>query len=97
MRPLCKRAHSRVRSTYLQKLQRSRERTVALRSRISATGYNGASRQTCPFGPIPATQPMYLPEFLNLGAGFSKYFQALPALDDDLRRSVFRSRHSVYC
>lgn len=40
---------------------------------------------------------MYLPEFLNLGAGFSKYFQALPALDDDLRRSVFRIRHSVYC
>ena len=28
---------------------------------------------------------MYLPEFLNLGAGFSKYFRALPALDDDAR------------
>lgn len=40
---------------------------------------------------------MYLPEFLNLGAGFSKYFKALPALDDDLRRSVFRIRHAVYC
>src|SRR5689334_17211942 len=40
---------------------------------------------------------MYLPEFLNLGAGFSKYFRALPALDDDLRRSVFRIRHAVYC
>jgi N-acyl amino acid synthase of PEP-CTERM/exosortase system len=40
---------------------------------------------------------MYLPAFLNLGAGFSKYFEALPALDDDLRRAVFSIRHSVYC
>ncbi len=40
---------------------------------------------------------MYLPEFLNLGAGFSKYFQALPAVDDSLRRSVYRIRHAVYC
>ena len=40
---------------------------------------------------------MYLPEFLNLGTGFSKYFRALPALDEDLRRSVYRIRHSVYC
>ena len=40
---------------------------------------------------------MYLPEFLNLGAGFTKYFQVLPALGEDLRRSVFRIRHSVYC
>ena len=40
---------------------------------------------------------MYLPEFLNLGAGFGKYFRARPALDDDLRRAVYRIRHSVYC
>ena len=40
---------------------------------------------------------MYLPEFLNLGAGFSKYFRALPALDDELRQTVFRIRHAVYC
>ena len=40
---------------------------------------------------------MYLPEFLNLGAGFSKYFRALPALDEDLRRAVFTIRHAVYC
>ena len=40
---------------------------------------------------------MYLPEFLNLGAGFRKYFQALPALDEDLRRSAYRIRHAVYC
>ena len=40
---------------------------------------------------------MHLPEFLNLGAGFSKYFRALPAVDDDLRRTVFRIRHAVYC
>jgi N-acyl amino acid synthase of PEP-CTERM/exosortase system len=40
---------------------------------------------------------MHLPEFLNLGAGFSKYFRTVPALDDDLRRTVFRIRHAVYC
>src|SRR4051794_37522131 len=40
---------------------------------------------------------MYLPEFLNLGAGFSKYFRAMPALSDDLRRAVFSIRHAVYC
>jgi N-acyl amino acid synthase of PEP-CTERM/exosortase system len=40
---------------------------------------------------------MYLPEFLNLGAGFRKYFEALPAVDDDLRRAAFRIRHAVYC
>jgi N-acyl amino acid synthase of PEP-CTERM/exosortase system len=40
---------------------------------------------------------MYLPEFLNLGAGFSKYFRAIPALDEDSRRAVFRIRHAVYC
>jgi len=40
---------------------------------------------------------MYLPEFLNLGAGFSKYFRAVPALSDDLRRAVFAIRHAVYC
>jgi N-acyl amino acid synthase of PEP-CTERM/exosortase system len=40
---------------------------------------------------------MYLPEFLNLGVGFSKYFRVLPALDDELRRAVFGIRHAVYC
>ena len=40
---------------------------------------------------------MHLPEFLNLGAGFTKYFRAVPALDDELRRTVFRIRHAVYC
>jgi len=40
---------------------------------------------------------MYLPEFLNLGAGFDKYFRALPALDDEMRRAAFRIRHAVYC
>lgn len=40
---------------------------------------------------------MYLPEFLNLGAGFRKYFRALPALDEDLRRTVYTIRHAVYC
>jgi N-acyl amino acid synthase of PEP-CTERM/exosortase system len=40
---------------------------------------------------------MYLPEFLNLGAGFRKYFQAIPALDEGLRQSAFRIRHAVYC
>jgi N-acyl amino acid synthase of PEP-CTERM/exosortase system len=50
-----------------------------------------------PQGRFAPRQPMYLPEFLNLGAGFSKYFRALPALDEDLRRTVFRIRHAVYC
>ena len=40
---------------------------------------------------------MHLPEFLNLGAGFNKYFRALPAIDDELRRKVFAIRHAVYC
>jgi N-acyl amino acid synthase of PEP-CTERM/exosortase system len=40
---------------------------------------------------------MYLPEFLNLGAGFGKYFRAQPALDDATRRAVYRIRHAVYC
>lgn len=40
---------------------------------------------------------MQLPQFLNLGAGFSKYFRAVPALNDDLRTIVFRIRHAVYC
>jgi hypothetical protein len=40
---------------------------------------------------------VYLPEFLNLGTGFGKYFRAEPALDDVLRRSVYRIRHQVYC
>lgn len=40
---------------------------------------------------------MYLPEFLNLGSGFSRYFRALPALDEASRRAVYRIRHLVYC
>jgi N-acyl amino acid synthase of PEP-CTERM/exosortase system len=40
---------------------------------------------------------MYLPQFLNLGTGFRKYFETLPALDDDLRNAAYRIRHSVYC
>jgi len=40
---------------------------------------------------------MHLPEFLNLGAGFSKYFRALPALSDGEKDLAFRIRHAVYC
>ena len=40
---------------------------------------------------------MYLPEFLNLGSGFRKYFRVVPALSEDQRLTVFRIRHSVYC
>lgn len=40
---------------------------------------------------------MYLPGFLNLGVGFRKYFAALPALTDDLKRAAYRIRHEVYC
>lgn len=40
---------------------------------------------------------MYLPEFLNLGAGFEKYFSAHAATDDELRHAAYRIRHDVYC
>lgn len=40
---------------------------------------------------------MYLPEFLNLGAGFEKYFTAHVATDDGQRRAAYRIRHEVYC
>jgi N-acyl amino acid synthase of PEP-CTERM/exosortase system len=40
---------------------------------------------------------MELPPFLNLGAGFSRYFRIRPAVNDELRRAVFRIRHAVYC
>jgi len=40
---------------------------------------------------------MHLPEFLNLGAGFAKYFRTVPAVNDELRRAVFGIRHAVYC
>lgn len=40
---------------------------------------------------------MHLPEFLNLGAGFKKYFSALPALNEELQTAVFKIRHAVYC
>jgi N-acyl amino acid synthase of PEP-CTERM/exosortase system len=40
---------------------------------------------------------MHLPEFLNLGAGFSRYFRIQPALSEELRRNVYRIRHAVYC
>jgi N-acyl amino acid synthase of PEP-CTERM/exosortase system len=40
---------------------------------------------------------MYLPEFLNLGAGFQKYFSAHAAIDDEQRQAAFRIRHEVYC
>jgi N-acyl amino acid synthase of PEP-CTERM/exosortase system len=40
---------------------------------------------------------MYLPEFLNLGSGFRRYFRVVPALTDALRREVFAIRHAVYC
>jgi N-acyl amino acid synthase of PEP-CTERM/exosortase system len=40
---------------------------------------------------------MYLPEFLNLGVGFEKYFTAHAATDDEQRRAAYRIRHEVYC
>lgn len=40
---------------------------------------------------------MYLPQFLDLRAGFSKYFTAVPATTDALRDEVYRIRHEVYC
>jgi len=40
---------------------------------------------------------VYLPAFLNLGIAFSKYFAAMPALNDELTRVAYRIRHDVYC
>ena len=40
---------------------------------------------------------MFLMELANLGAGFKKYFQVVPAVTDELRDHVYRIRHSVYC
>jgi N-acyl amino acid synthase of PEP-CTERM/exosortase system len=40
---------------------------------------------------------MYLPEFLNLGVGFEKYFTAHAATDDERRHAAYRIRHEVYC
>ena len=34
---------------------------------------------------------------LDLGIGFSRYFDLVPALDRDACESVFRIRHDVYC
>ena len=34
---------------------------------------------------------------LNLGEGFKKHFEIVPALSPELRDQVFRIRHSVYC
>ena len=34
---------------------------------------------------------------LDLGAGFSQYFDLVPALDQDACQTIFRIRHDVYC
>ncbi|MDQ8021862.1 MAG: PEP-CTERM/exosortase system-associated acyltransferase [Moraxellaceae bacterium] len=33
----------------------------------------------------------------NLGEGFKKYFEILPAIHDETRQAVYRIRHEVYC
>ncbi len=38
-----------------------------------------------------------LPAFLNIGIGFSRYFTAVPAVTDELKRTAYRIRHDVYC
>lgn len=40
---------------------------------------------------------MLLFDRFNLGHGFRKYFEILPATDDTMRDAVFRVRHEVYC
>lgn len=40
---------------------------------------------------------MYLPQFLDLRAGFSRYFRVVAATDNQLRDACFRIRHDVYC
>ena len=36
-------------------------------------------------------------ELVNLGAGFRKYFEVVPALSDELRDRAYGIRHEVYC
>ena len=38
-----------------------------------------------------------LPDTLDTGAGFSKYFEMLPALSREEQEQSFRLRHEVYC
>jgi len=40
---------------------------------------------------------MYLPQFLDLRAGFTNYFTCVPATTSELRDACFRIRHEVYC
>ncbi|HRP76466.1 MAG TPA: PEP-CTERM/exosortase system-associated acyltransferase [Rhodocyclaceae bacterium] len=40
---------------------------------------------------------MSLLDRFNLGLGFQKYFEILPAIDDATRNQVYRVRHEVYC
>jgi N-acyl amino acid synthase of PEP-CTERM/exosortase system len=40
---------------------------------------------------------MSLFELVNLGAGFKKYFEVVPALTDELRDRAYGIRHEVYC
>ena len=40
---------------------------------------------------------MFLPEILNLGNSFKKYFEIVPALSETLKNEAFRVRHDVYC
>src|SRR5256885_2892028 len=40
---------------------------------------------------------MLLFELANLGAGFKRYFEVVPALTEELRDHVYRIRHEVYC
>jgi len=40
---------------------------------------------------------MWLFDLVNLGAGFKKYFEVVPALSEELRDECYRIRHDVYC
>ena len=40
---------------------------------------------------------MLLFELANLGVGFKRYFEVVPALTAELRDHVYRIRHEVYC
>lgn len=40
---------------------------------------------------------MWLAELKDLGAGFRRYFEIVPALNDELREHAYRIRHQVYC
>ena len=40
---------------------------------------------------------MFLTQFLNFGARYSRYFRIVPAWSEELKEEAYRIRHQVYC